>query len=246
VLVNSEGTCLHVRHLSSEQQLREPISLCNDLPVHTCVKHDVLQQGRPTSACPSHAVQTASRADGLQKLSRCLADIDPEDQASQKAAVDIVSRLKAAGQIKGYGAGRQIPKRLYTLEELRLNRIDTAQLLSPQDTTLGAVSSQLQAVLIAAIIGTGVASGDAGVAGAVTLTTIFLGGVDEVANGGGGRALIVDMLGRILKPSYRCSALLLPFAADARILRLEWDNAQCATERWAHACSLADASPSLS
>lgn len=39
----------------------------------------------------------------------------------------------------------QVPKRLYTLEELRLNRIEASQLLSPKDYSLDDVRSKGQA-----------------------------------------------------------------------------------------------------
>ena len=44
----------------------------------------------------------------------------------------------------------QVPQRLYTLDELKLNGIETMSLLSPVDTTLGSIERNL---LIAAIVG---------------------------------------------------------------------------------------------
>lgn len=44
----------------------------------------------------------------------------------------------------------QVPQRLYTLNELKLNGIETASLLSPKDNTLGAIERNL---LIAALLG---------------------------------------------------------------------------------------------
>jgi hypothetical protein len=41
-------------------------------------------------------------------------------------------------------AYEQVPKRIYTLEELRLNKIEPEKLLSPQDNTLGNVRNVLQ------------------------------------------------------------------------------------------------------
>jgi len=38
----------------------------------------------------------------------------------------------------------QIPQRLYTLDELKLNGIETRSLLSPVDATLGAIERTLQ------------------------------------------------------------------------------------------------------
>jgi len=48
----------------------------------------------------------------------------------------------------------QVPQRLYTLDELKLNGIETLSLLSPVDTTLGSIERNLQ---IAAILGGGAA-----------------------------------------------------------------------------------------
>ena len=44
----------------------------------------------------------------------------------------------------------QVPQRLYTLDELKLNGIETTSLLSPVDATLGAIERNLQ---IAAVLG---------------------------------------------------------------------------------------------
>lgn len=44
----------------------------------------------------------------------------------------------------------QVPQRLYTLDELKLNGIEALSLLSPEDTTLGSIERNLQ---IAAIVG---------------------------------------------------------------------------------------------
>lgn len=38
----------------------------------------------------------------------------------------------------------QIPQRLYTLEELKLNGIETSSLLSPLDSTLGSIERYIQ------------------------------------------------------------------------------------------------------
>jgi hypothetical protein len=44
----------------------------------------------------------------------------------------------------------QVPQRLYTLDELRLNGIEASSLLSPVDTTLGSIERNLQ---LAAVLG---------------------------------------------------------------------------------------------
>lgn len=45
----------------------------------------------------------------------------------------------------------QVPQRLYTLDELKLNGIETVSLLSPVDETLGSIERNLQ--LVAAVGG---------------------------------------------------------------------------------------------
>lgn len=42
-----------------------------------------------------------------------------------------------------------MPQRLYTLDELKLNGIETTSLLSPLDTTLGAIERNLQIAALA-------------------------------------------------------------------------------------------------
>lgn len=43
----------------------------------------------------------------------------------------------------------QVPQRLYTLDELKLNGIETVSLLSPVDSTLGSIERTLQIAAIA-------------------------------------------------------------------------------------------------
>lgn len=46
---------------------------------------------------------------------------------------------------------QQVPKRQYTLEELRLNSIEAERLLSPTDNTLSTVRTALQACFLVVI-----------------------------------------------------------------------------------------------
>ena len=55
-----------------------------------------------------------------------------------------MDRLKQDGVVKGFGRGRQVPKRLYSLEDLRLNKIQPEELLAPSDDTLGRVRTGFQ------------------------------------------------------------------------------------------------------
>ena len=66
-------------------------------------------------------------------------------QYKQKAA--LLLRLFAVKAVYLYVA-MQIPKRLYTLEELRLNNLRPEEFLSPEDSTLNTVRTILQVMCI--------------------------------------------------------------------------------------------------
>ena len=55
-----------------------------------------------------------------------------------------MERLTQQGVVRGFGKGRQVPKRLYSLEDLRLNKIQPEQLLLPTDDTLGKIRAGFQ------------------------------------------------------------------------------------------------------
>lgn len=122
---------------------------------------------------------------------------------NEDAAVALVASAKANGVLKGFGGAQQVPKRMYTVEELRLNKIDASKLLSPTDTSLNEVrtTSQLAGALGLAALAYANHwdSGNLLVASFAIFGAVVL---DQVLNGGGGEALVLDTLGRVLKPSY--------------------------------------------
>lgn len=63
----------------------------------------------------------------------------------------LAGQLKASGVLRGFGAAQLVPKRAYTLEELRLNKIEPTAFLSPVDTTLSGVRTTLQAAFLAGL-----------------------------------------------------------------------------------------------
>ena len=68
-----------------------------------------------------------------------------EGEAGEAAALQLVAGLREQGVLRAFGGARQVPKRQYTLEDLRLNRIEPARFLSPTDNTLTTVRTVLQA-----------------------------------------------------------------------------------------------------
>ena len=119
-------------------------------------------------------------------------------------AISLVKDLCESGQLMAFGNARQVPKRSYTLEELRLNKIDTRYFLAPEDTTLDDVRTKMQ---LAA------ASGAVAAYATHTVETFFLVQsiifvafiltVDQIANAGGIEALVIDTVARVISPTYQ-------------------------------------------
>nr|GMD45315.1 A_TM021B04.11 protein [Ipomoea batatas] len=131
--------------------------------------------------------------------------VDEElSKGDERAALSLVKDLQGKpGGLRCFGAARQIPQRLYSLEELRLNGIETVSLLSPVDATLGSIERNLQ---IAALSG-GVAAWNVLNLNPqqilfISLGLLFLLTFDSVSFNGGFGALILDTIGHTLSEKY--------------------------------------------
>lgn len=122
---------------------------------------------------------------------------------SEGAAVALATSLHEAGTLEAFGNGAKVPKRSYTLEELRLNKIDAKSFLSPSDLTLNRIRTILQGSYLVGLTAAFFAHA-LNISEAVqwVIITAFLLTADQVANAGGVEALIVDSMGRILSPTY--------------------------------------------
>ena len=154
------------------------------------------EKGRPRSTGSTVAV-TATSGSSDADFARLETLLAADDQLAA------VALAKASPSLRAFGNGRGVPKRSYTLEELRLNKIDTREFLAPEDNTLDDVRNKLQ---IAALGGAGAAYATNAMP---TMTLVgnmiglaFLLTADQVANGGGFEALIVDSAARVLSPTY--------------------------------------------
>ncbi|XP_059293740.1 uncharacterized protein LOC132046918 isoform X1 [Lycium ferocissimum] len=134
-----------------------------------------------------------------------LSQVDKElMKGDERAALSLVKDLQGKpGGLRCFGAARQVPQRLYSLDELRLNGIEAASLLSPIDTTLGAIERNLQ---VAAIL-----SGSAAWYALdlspqqllfVSLGVLFLWTLDLVSFNGGVGALVLDTIGHTFSQKY--------------------------------------------
>eukprot|EP00232_Nephroselmis_pyriformis_P030238 CAMPEP_0182856136 /NCGR_PEP_ID=MMETSP0034_2-20130328/2255_1 /TAXON_ID=156128 /ORGANISM="Nephroselmis pyriformis, Strain CCMP717" /LENGTH=361 /DNA_ID=CAMNT_0024987179 /DNA_START=413 /DNA_END=1498 /DNA_ORIENTATION=+ len=139
--------------------------------------------------------------DRLREVDRLLASKD--EKAAAALASDLAGTEEAPGPLLGFGRAKQTPKRLYTIEELRLNRVEPEKYLSPEDKTLGGVRDLLKAAYAAGLAALYFGAHlDAGHLVSVVAGSIFLLGVDQIGNMGAGESLLMDTVGRVLKPEY--------------------------------------------
>ncbi|KAL6615195.1 hypothetical protein ACP70R_037465 [Stipagrostis hirtigluma subsp. patula] len=161
---------------------------------------------RPAAARRRRAPGASSSSP--QSAAQLRAVLEQVDEALRKgedeAALSLVraSRGEDAG-LRGFGAARQVPQRLYKLDELKLNGIDTSAFLSPVDRTLGSIERNLQ---IAAVLG-GLSISPALELSQLQILFIVLGllslwSVDFVYFGGGVRNLILDTIGHYISQKY--------------------------------------------
>jgi len=126
-------------------------------------------------------------------------------KGEEKSALECIRKLKEehSAAVNHFGNVQQVPKRSYTLEELRLNKIDTREFLAPEDTTLDQMRTLLQgsaaAGLLAAFLTHAI---DTYYIVQIIIFTGFILTADQVANSGGLEALAVDSACRIFSPTY--------------------------------------------
>ncbi|KAM7273559.1 hypothetical protein ACFE04_028223 [Oxalis oulophora] len=134
-----------------------------------------------------------------------LKQVDNELQSgNERAALSLVKDLQAnPNGLRCFGAARQVPQRLYTLDELKLNGIETQSLLSPTDTTLGSIERNLQ--LAAGLGGFAAWKGfdlDAQKLLYISLGVLFLWTLDVVSFNGGASTLVLDTIGHTFSQKY--------------------------------------------
>jgi hypothetical protein len=189
----------------------------------------------PSSSPSSSPPQMLAELDAL--LARTtppslIAAADPkqlaESDAAEDAAVALV--LRGRGGVRGsddattttptitpfasFGRARMLPKRDYTIDELRLNKIEPEKLLSPRDASLIAVRNGAQAAALAGLVAAAAAAHwDPSQVLLALAAATFLFGVDAVALNGAAEALAVDALGRAFLPQRYARRVALHEAA---------------------------------
>lgn len=125
-------------------------------------------------------------------------------RGSERGALSIVRELQGKpGGLRCFGAARQVPQRIYSLEELKLNGIDASSFLAPVDTTLDSIERSLQ---IAGILGGLAAWAIFGFSQAqilyISVGLLFLWSVDLISFNGGVKNLVLDTIGHSFSQKY--------------------------------------------
>ena len=159
-----------------------------------CLGGDAPSTGETSSTASSASVGTTSSSSELGARLRPLGGAI--DAGRRVEATAIAADLAREGILPGFGGAMCVPKRAYTLEELRLNRIEPARLLAPKEDYLDRVSFWCRAAFLSGLVATQVVwhwniafTAYAGFASFFALT------FDRVAFDGGIETLVVDTLG---------------------------------------------------
>jgi len=123
---------------------------------------------------------------------------------AEQAALALVRTLQAEGEMRRFGAGRLVPRRDYTLADLRLHGIQADRFLAPRDSTLETVRTQATAALalgLLALSATAHPDTSAVLFSGVAATAAVV--ADQVA-GGKIEAVVLDFLGRMLRCGQSC------------------------------------------
>ncbi|KAM7472742.1 hypothetical protein LguiA_010925 [Lonicera macranthoides] len=126
-------------------------------------------------------------------------------KGNEREALGFVKDLQGKKPLglRCFGAARQVPQRLYSLDELKLNGIEASSLLSPKDTTLGAIERNLQfAALLGAISVWNAFGFDPQAVLYLSLGVLFLWTLDLVSFNGGVSSLALDTIGHTFSSKY--------------------------------------------
>lgn len=147
--------------------------------------------------CSSSEV-SVSRQQVLKQVDKELAKGD------ERAALTLVKDLQGKpGGLRCFGAARQVPQRLYTLDELKLNGIVTQSLLSPVDATLGSIERNLQlASVIVGVSAWNVFGFSPQQLFYVSVAVLFLWTLDAISFNGGISSLALDTIGHTFSQKY--------------------------------------------
>lgn len=160
---------------------------------------------RPQLRFPSFGIILCSSSEVSVSRQQVLKQVDKElAKGDERAALTLVKDLQGKpGGLRCFGAARQVPQRLYTLDELKLNGIVTQSLLSPVDVTLGSIERNLQlASVIVGVSAWNVFRFSPQQLFYVSLAVLFLWTLDVISFNGGVSSLALDTIGHAFSQKY--------------------------------------------
>ncbi|XP_057961561.1 uncharacterized protein LOC131153338 isoform X6 [Malania oleifera] len=151
-------------------------------------------------------VSSYNSANGVSRR-QALEQVDKElAKGDERAALSLVKDLQGKpGGLRCFGAAshNQVPQRLFTLDELKLNGIETSSLLAPVDATLGSIERNLQlAAIVGGISAWNVFGFNAQQILYLSLGLLFLWTLDSVSFNGGVGSLVLDTIGHTFSRKY--------------------------------------------
>jgi len=193
------------------QQLEERLQATKD-KFPAPAKPSVFREARVSAPPPLPAAEEAKKQEALQKLDELLQRVVSAEVAEKSTRVRVETESQVLElleselriRLRGFGqAEPRVEKRFYTLQEMKDNGVDTAQLLNPKDNALDAVRNVLLVVLAlggaAAILALKASFGAVVFVAFAGTFVLFL---DQVANRGFGELLILDTLARLSNAEY--------------------------------------------
>lgn len=143
------------------------------------------------------SVRTVSVDKTLQAIDEALRKDD------ERTAVELATSMADEGKLRGFGKSQLVPKRSYSLAELKLNKIDTTKFLAPVDTIVENVTKNLLVASVAAVAASAYFFHlEARQVLGVGMGYFFFKSVDQVANAGGVEALLIDTAVRVVEPKF--------------------------------------------
>ncbi|GMH33016.1 hypothetical protein BSKO_00850 [Bryopsis sp. KO-2023] len=181
--------------------LRTPICFLRHPPTRQRVPSQLWTSGR------KRWMQDVLVKAAVKSVDEAGAEVDTllavDSAESESSVVALLRSLAEEGVLLGFDGASQVPKRDYSLAELKLNNVDTTKLLAPEENTITSTRTALQVALTAGIVSLVVAGGvNVNEALGFVVVLLFFAGADQIVYRGGIEFLLLDSLTRLLRPSY--------------------------------------------
>ena len=124
-------------------------------------------------------------------------------EEAEREAVEVMRCLRRRGDAAAFGAASGVPKRDYSLAELRLNNIEAEKLLAPTESTIkGIRDSFTRALVVTYAAGIALMHPTFSQGAGIATFAAFCSAYDQIAFGGGVSALALDTVAQATSNEY--------------------------------------------